>query len=178
MDIEDFLSRQYGEDMICVTATSTSTRGGRGGGNKEIKEKHMHQFGNTRSGVKATGDTRTVHIVNAATVRQLSKKIGKKLSPLRFRQNIVVDGLEPWKEFDFVGTSLIVNSSSSANDNELLLKEKDGRMKLDVISRAVRCAGIRRCSSRSGDRCIGYASIVDRTLPRAWAIFCCVCGCC
>eukprot|EP00282_Hemiselmis_andersenii_P029837 CAMPEP_0169453996 /NCGR_PEP_ID=MMETSP1042-20121227/15048_1 /TAXON_ID=464988 /ORGANISM="Hemiselmis andersenii, Strain CCMP1180" /LENGTH=271 /DNA_ID=CAMNT_0009566051 /DNA_START=218 /DNA_END=1029 /DNA_ORIENTATION=+ len=56
---------------------------------------HKHQFGNTKSGVRRNGDTRTVSIVNAETIKQVSEATGVQLDPMRFRANVVVDGLAP-----------------------------------------------------------------------------------
>ena len=122
-----FFSAESGEDVICVSAADDENR-------------HTHQFGNTQSGVRERGDTRTIHIVNAATVRELSKKLGVSISPERFRPNVVVDGIEPWAEFGWVGRSLHVHSGANL-DNSMLGKEDVG-MILDVISRTVRCEGI------------------------------------
>ena len=108
--------------LVCITQSTS--------------EHHTHQFGNTSSGVKKNnGDTRTVHLVNEATVRDVESKIGIKLNAMRFRPNIVVDGLEAWKEFDFVGKRLkiIRNQDERDNDNDIVLK---------VLSKTVRCAGI------------------------------------
>jgi len=114
-----FFSTLSSEQITCVSPRDAPT------------PRQTHQFGNTRAGVRNNnGDTRTVHIVNAATVRQVSERIGVELDPMRFRPNIVVDGLEAWGEFDFVGRTLRVVS------------EEDAGMEMDVLSTTVRCAGI------------------------------------
>jgi uncharacterized protein YcbX len=86
---------------------------------------HTHQFGNTRSGVRHNNNTRTIHIVNAATVAQVSERTGIDLDPQRFRANIIVQGLAPWEEFDWVGGQIAMGSAI-----------------LDVISKTVRCDGV------------------------------------
>ena len=105
-----FFGEKSGKDVICVTATGAD---------------HKHQFGNTSSGVKARRDTRTLHIVNAATVRELSSTLQVPIYPTRFRPNIVLEGLEPWEEFKWVGQRITC-----------------GDMKLSVIQRTVRCDGV------------------------------------
>jgi uncharacterized protein YcbX len=42
-------------------------------------------------------------IINAASVRDLGQRIGLELDPARFRGNLVIDGVEPWSELDWVG---------------------------------------------------------------------------
>ena len=85
-----------------------------------------HQFGNTGSGVKASGDTRTVHIVNANTVRAFAAAAGVQLDPSRFRANLILDGALPaWREFDWVGSTIRVGGATLA-----------------VIKRTVRCDGV------------------------------------
>ena len=72
-------------------------------------------------------DSRTIHVVNAETVRELSKKIGKPLSPQRFRPNIVLDRIAPWSEFDWVESGEQISS---------------GSLKLIAISKTVLCEGV------------------------------------
>jgi uncharacterized protein len=109
--LASFVAKAAGKDVMCVTASGHNN--------------HKHQFGNTSSGVKARGDTRTIHIINAETVKDLSRKVGIPLNPTRFRPNVVVEGLEPWTEFDWVGHQIQI-----------------GDMKLSVIKQTVRCQGI------------------------------------
>jgi len=113
--------------LICATANSI---------------KHTHQFGNTSSGVKNNnGDTRTVHLVNEATVREVEDAIGIPLNAMRFRPNIVVRGLEAWREFDFVGKRLRVVHRDSDGDVDGSGRTR-GEIILRVLSKTVRCAGI------------------------------------
>lgn len=84
-----------------------------------------HQFGNTRSGVRNHGDTRTLHIVNAASVEAVRRATGLDVDAAVFRPNIVVDGLAAWAEEAWVGKTLEI-----------------GGVLLEVISRTVRCDAI------------------------------------
>jgi uncharacterized protein YcbX len=111
--VSAFFSKQSGSNVVCTSA-------------KNSNEDHSHQFGNTSSGIKARGDTRTVHIVNAETVKCLSEKIGIPLNPTRFRPNIVLEGMEAWSEFDLVGHQIQIGDGT----------------KLSVIKQTVRCEGI------------------------------------
>ena len=69
---------------------------------KIVKGAGTHQFGNTHLGVKHSQDTRTIHIINLATVEEVSRAIGRPLDPMRFRANVILDGLKPWEEFEWV----------------------------------------------------------------------------
>jgi uncharacterized protein len=44
-----------------------------------------------------------VSLINLASVAALEDRLGAPVDPLRFRGNIMVEGLEPWQEFDLVG---------------------------------------------------------------------------
>jgi uncharacterized protein YcbX len=128
-ELADFFSKLSGTPLTCVSAdvnTSTSTTyKDNSNSNSNSNSQHKHQFGNTGSGWKQRKDTRTLHIVNAATVRQLSERIGTPLNPTRFRPNIVIDGPAPWEEFEWVGKTL-----------------RFGTTKLKVISTTVRCDAV------------------------------------
>ncbi len=65
-----------------------------------------------------------VSIINRASVGALEASIGRPVDPLRFRGNVLVDGLAPWAEFDLVGQEIRTGAG-------LVLK---------VTKRIVRCA--------------------------------------
>ncbi|WP_128290926.1 MOSC domain-containing protein [Afifella aestuarii] len=50
--------------------------------------------------------TKSLHLVNLASLRALEEKLGRSLDPLRFRPNIVIDGAPPFAEFDWIGKTL------------------------------------------------------------------------
>lgn len=75
-----------------------------------------YRFTDSRSGF--------VSIINLASVADLENRVGKALDPLRFRGNIMVEGLEPWAELDMVGREF---SSPSG-------------LRLRATKRIVRCA--------------------------------------
>ena len=47
-------------------------------------------------------------MINIASVQDLSQRTGLELDPVRFRGNLLIDGLEPWAELDMVGERLAV----------------------------------------------------------------------
>lgn len=65
-----------------------------------------------------------VSIINLASVADLERRIGAPVDPLRFRGNVMVEGLRPWEEFDLVGAELAAPSG----------------LRLRVTKRIVRCA--------------------------------------
>lgn len=93
-----------------------------------------------------------VHIVNLATVRDLESRFGVAIDPRRFRPNLVVDGIEPWQEFEMVGQRLRAASGAE----------------LELVERTVRCAatkanpdtGIADCDvPRLLDRHVGHTDV-------------------
>ena len=66
---------------------------------------------------------KAISIINLNTILYFEKKIGKKIDPSRFRANLLIDNIDPWKEFDWVGK-----------------KVKIGDSVLEVFKRTQRCA--------------------------------------
>lgn len=64
----------------------------------------------------------SVAVLNFASLRALSDKLGQTLDPRRFRGNLWLDGLAPWEEFDLVGKRLRI-----------------GEAELEVIEPITRC---------------------------------------
>lgn len=52
-----------------------------------------------------------LHIVNLASVRELERVSGRTINPLRFRPNVVIDGIEPWAEFDWIDAPIKAGSA-------------------------------------------------------------------
>lgn len=67
-------------------------------------------------------DFPSISLINLASHRDLSDRMGTELSPLRWRCNIHFDGFAPWEEFNWIGKSLRV-----------------GSVELSVRERIVRC---------------------------------------
>ncbi|NNM74010.1 MOSC domain-containing protein [Enterovirga aerilata] len=47
-----------------------------------------------------------VSVINLASVQAVADMMGRPVDPLRFRGNVMVEGLEPWAELDLVGAEL------------------------------------------------------------------------
>lgn len=56
-------------------------------------------------------DYPSVSILNMASNRDLSARMGQDLSPLRWRGNIHLDGLEPWAERDWIGRRIRIGAA-------------------------------------------------------------------
>lgn len=82
-----------------------------------------HHFCNTTGGLDHNGDLRVLHLLNLQSVRALSAKAGVSIDPLLFRGNVLLDGLEPFEEFDWVGQRVLL-----------------GDVEVVVVKRTVRCA--------------------------------------
>lgn len=62
-------------------------------------------------------DYPSVSLLNLASNADLASRMGADLSPLRWRCNIHLDGLDPWAEFDLIGKAIRIGST------ELIVRE-------------------------------------------------------
>ena len=66
-------------------------------------------------------DFPSVSLVNLASHRAVEGRLGRKISPLRWRGNLVLDGLAPWEEFDWIGRTIRIGAA------ELVIRERTVR---------------------------------------------------
>lgn len=90
-----------------------------------------------------------LHIVNLATVRELERTSGRSVDPLRFRPNVVIDGLEPWGEFQWVGKEFRLGTARVAG-----------------LDRTHRCAAT-NVDPASGQRDMAIPAMLERTWGHA-----------
>jgi uncharacterized protein YcbX len=90
-----------------------------------------------------------LHIVNLATVRELERVSGRAIDPLRFRPNVIIDGVEPWAEFGWIDKPLNVGSAI-----------------LEGFDRTQRCAAT-NVEPRTGNRDMAIPPILERTWGHA-----------
>ena len=86
-----------------------------------------------------------LHIVNLATVRELERIAGRTVSPLRFRPNLIVDGLPPWSELDLVDKAVRI-----------------GEVSFKVFARTTRCAAT-DVDPATGARDMAVPALLQRT---------------
>jgi uncharacterized protein YcbX len=55
---------------------------------------------------------KVISILNLASVRELGTRIGADVDPIRFRANILIDGLPEWEEFAWPGRHIKVGAST------------------------------------------------------------------
>ncbi len=89
---------------------------------KLVQEKNNYNKKNLKHSFSDLPD-KAISIINLNTIIDFEKKIGKKIDPSRFRANLLIDNIDPWKEFDWVGK-----------------KVKIGKSVLEVFKRTQRCA--------------------------------------
>lgn len=71
----------------------------------------VHAEGHSFSDVAA----KAVSIINMASVRDLERVIGRPVDPLRFRANIYIDGIAPWREFDWLEKEIALGKEAAAH---------------------------------------------------------------
>lgn len=50
-------------------------------------------------------------LINLETVRSLENQWGFDIDPLRFRANFYIDGIEPWREFEWIGSDVRIGDA-------------------------------------------------------------------
>lgn len=116
------LKTQFDDDTHVLTVSRSGKSVARGALNTKVGRSIIEQFmaaymeGSLRGPpriVSAPGHTfsdvaaRCLHVVSLATVRELERLVGRPVDPLRFRPNLIVDGAEPWAEFQWIGSELL-----------------------------------------------------------------------
>ncbi len=83
-----------------------------------------------RAGITGMTDTdyQSISLINLASHAELAKHLGQDISPLRWRGNLLLDGLEPWVERDWIGKTLRVGNA------ELEIREHITRCKATTAS--------------------------------------------
>jgi len=84
-----------------------------------------------------------VSIINLASVREIERVAGRPVDALRFRGNILVEGLAPWAEFDLVGQSFSI-----------------GEVRLGAFKRIVRCAAT-TVNPATGERDVNVPRLIS-----------------
>lgn len=69
-------------------------------------------------------DSSSCHVINLASVRDLSERAGVEIDPLRFRANLYIDTQDPWAEFEWMGSELVIGDD----------------VRITPFKRAARCA--------------------------------------
>lgn len=90
-----------------------------------------------------------LHVISLASLRELERVVGRPVNPLRFRPNIVIDGVEPWSEFQWKDRPL-----------------KIGAAKLEFIKRTERCAAT-DVDPDSGKRDMAIPAALQRAFGHA-----------
>ncbi len=86
-------------------------------------------------------------IINRASVEAIAKLANRKnIDPLRFRGNLLVEGLEPWAEFDLVGQRVRI-----------------GEAELEITKRIDRCAAT-DVDPRAGIRDLRMVALLEQNL--------------
>ncbi len=86
-----------------------------------------------------------VHIINLETLRELERAAGSSLSPLRFRPNIIIDGIGAWEELGWIGKTIAA-----------------GGAELEAVERTQRCAAT-DVDPDTGKRDTALAAVLQRT---------------
>jgi MOSC domain-containing protein len=90
-----------------------------------------------------------LHVVSRNSLLELERAVGLPLNPLRFRPNVVIEGLGAWEEFGWVGKTISV-----------------GDTELEVFKRTERCAAT-NVDPDTGKRDTAVPAVLERTWGHA-----------
>ena len=54
---------------------------------------------------------KAISILNLKSIQDFEIKLGRQISPLRFRANILINGNQPWEEFNWIGKKVTIGTS-------------------------------------------------------------------
>jgi uncharacterized protein YcbX len=111
------------EDIIAATVTSGLR------GRPRVVSSPGHSFSDVAA--------KCLHVINSASLRVLEAMLGAAVDPRRFRPNLVLDGLAPWRERELLGKRLRGNGTT-----------------LEIFKRTERCAATNvdpEAAVRAGD---------------------------
>ena len=54
---------------------------------------------------------KAISILNLKSIQDFESKLGRQISPLRFRANILINGNQPWEEFNWIGKKVTIGTS-------------------------------------------------------------------
>lgn len=80
------------------------------GGRPRLVAAPGHRF--TDVSVRSPEMMEAISLVNLASLRELESRIGRRVDPVRFRANLLVEGLDPWVERDWVGRDVSIGGVS------------------------------------------------------------------
>jgi uncharacterized protein YcbX len=133
-DSASALLRLHGSDCLIVEG-NLSTSDGRKAIEEAITEHLADELKGPLRVVHAAGHRFTdvsvisaemmeaVSLINVASVRDFEQKLEREVDPRRFRANLLIDGWEPWREFELIGRHILI-----------------GDVKFKVQMRTKRCA--------------------------------------
>lgn len=90
------------------------------------------------------GGVPCLHLINLATLRELERVMGRPVDPIRFRPNLVIDGIAPWTELSWVGREISA-----------------GPVRLKVVERTSRCAAV-NVDPKTGNRDMAIPAVLQR----------------
>lgn len=131
-DLQTVAGRMAIEDVISTAVTSGLR------GRPRIVSSPGHSFSDVAA--------QCVHIINLASLRALETMLGVTLDARRFRPNLIIDGLEPWRELELVGKKL-----------------SGGEATLEIFKRTERCAAT-NVNPDTGARDLKIPSFLSKTL--------------